>query len=180
MAESLGPCRACGGPGRRLRPRFRFLTVWRKRVLTGPGRARISPSSTAALLIERPAGFDASRFRSGFHGPAGFAGCVGVVPVLVSAGAVSGVRFGRPTLFDNRIGRKRNVDGGVLCGLLWRARAFGHGGETLYRRSRSQIHRVLLAFGPLGRMCLGLVETVRPLGLGGDCDQSGSDLQAST
>ena len=49
--------------------------------------------------------------------PAGFAGCV--VVFFWFGAAVLGwtfrVGFGLPLLFDNYIGRKRNVDGGVLA-----------------------------------------------------------------
>ena len=69
---------------------------------------------------ERPAGFDASEFVSGVHVPAGFAGRVVVSLVRRSCAGLDvwgGLRV-CPPLFDNYIGRKRNVDGGVLADLV--------------------------------------------------------------
>ena len=70
---------------------------------------------------ERAAGFGASGLRFGGHRPAGFAGCVVVFPGFgaVAPGWTYGSASGRPSLFDNFIGRKRNVDGGVLAAWLW-------------------------------------------------------------
>jgi len=90
---------------------------------------------------------------------------VGLVGWLAVLGALR-----CPLLFDNFIGRKRNVDGGVLAaGLLGSARRR----EALRENcTDGHVFRFIASFSGFGwggRMCLGLVETVG-LWSGLDCD----------
>ena len=77
-----------------------------------------------------------------------------------------------PSLFDNCIGRKRNVDGGLLATCL-----FGDGYGALALREMStdgHVSEFIAFWFRPGRMCLGLVEIS---GLCGgwmmNCDKSG-------
>ena len=85
----------------------------------------------------------------------------------MSAGGTVWAGFAPPALFDNRIGRKRNVDGGVLAARITRARR----GISVLRCERtaptvtfpdSPRSGSALGFAPVlrrERVCLGLVET---------------------
>ena len=80
----------------------------------------------------------------------------------------AGFRFGwiAPSLFDNCIGRKRNVDGGFLATCPFED---GYGAEALREMSTDgHVSRfIAFRFRP-GRMCLGLVEIS---GLSGSGDE---------
>ncbi len=123
---------ACAGRGRGVRrfprplPSLRWLRAalgyvvsvsdgFAKKGVDGSGSGPYIGVIDGGAAGERPAGFDASELISGVQRPAGFAGCVVVFPVRrFGAGRTFG-GLGCPTLFDNFIGRKRNVDGGVLA-----------------------------------------------------------------
>ncbi|WP_207210637.1 hypothetical protein, partial [Lichenibacterium minor] len=94
---------------------------------------------------ERPAGFDASEFVSGVHVPAGFAGRVVVSLVRRYALALTfGVAFGRARRCLTISSEERETwTAGSLRSGFGRARRFGAARELL-RRSRFQIHRVLV------------------------------------
>ncbi len=103
-----------GAGGLRSLP-FRFSDGFAKKGVDGSGSGPYIGSIDGGAACERPAGFDASELISGVQRPAGFAGCVVVFPVRrFGAGRTFG-GLGCPALFDNCIGRKRNVDGGVLA-----------------------------------------------------------------
>ncbi len=114
-SDSHAPCRACAGSGRRWAGCVSFSDGFAKKGVDGSGSGPYIGVIDGGAACERPAGFDASELISGVQRPAGFAGCVVVFPVRrFGAGRTFG-GLGCPALFDNFIGRKRNVDGGVLA-----------------------------------------------------------------
>ncbi len=102
-------------PGRRVAPWRSVFESAPQKGVDGSGSGPYIGVIDGGAACERPAGFDASELISGVQRPAGFAGCVVVFPVRrFGAGRTFG-GLGCPALFDNCIGRKRNVDGGVLA-----------------------------------------------------------------
>ena len=153
---------ALGGPGTATPRRTAlFLDPSRKRALTASAGVRIHGSSTAALLVSALRVSTLPSFALEDIARQGLPG-VSSSSLVWRCGVgldVSGWLL-PSALFDNHIGRKRNVDGGVLAVRLRPGIALRCGERTVPTVTFPNSSRSAsgLRVGS-GRMCLGLVET---------------------